>query len=100
MLIVVASVALAGCHLFENRQPSIERWSGSLSDLRYQWDAEAGIDVLSGAAVPVRAYMESWMLAQSAGNLDYAYPGFTQEWYLRMIPTTKHGTFGRTSITA
>lgn len=76
--IVVASVALAGCHLFENRRPSIERWGGLLGDLRYQWDAEPGIDVLTGAAVPVRAYMESWMLAQSAGNLDYAYPGFTQ----------------------
>lgn len=77
-LIAVASVVLAGCHLFVDRQPSIQRWGGLLSDLRYQWDAQPGIDVLTGAAVPVRAFVESRMLAQSAGNLDYAYPGFTR----------------------
>jgi hypothetical protein len=75
---VVASVALAGCHLFENRPPSIQRWGGLLSDLRYQWDADPGVDVLTGAAVPVRAYIESRMLAQSMGSLDYAYPGFSR----------------------
>jgi hypothetical protein len=74
---VVASPALAGCHLLDNRQPSIQRWADLLSDLRYQWDGEPGIEVLTGPAVPVRAYIESWMLAQSMGNLDYAYPGFT-----------------------
>ena len=68
---------LAGCHLFNHREPAIQRWSGLLGDLRYQWDAEPGIDVLTGAAVPVRAYVESTMLAQSMGNLDYVYPGFT-----------------------
>lgn len=77
-LIVVASTVLAGCHVFDNRQPSIQRWGGLLGDLRYQWDAEPGIDILTGAAVPVRAFIESRMLAQSAGNLDYAYPGFTR----------------------
>jgi hypothetical protein len=76
--IVVASTVLAGCHLFGDRQPSIQRWSGLLSDLRYQWDGEPGIDILTGAAVPVRAYIESRWLAGSMGSLDYAYPGFTR----------------------
>jgi hypothetical protein len=76
--IVVASTLLAGCHLFDNREPAIQRWGGLLSDLRYQWDAEPGIDVLTGAAVPVRAYIESRWLAGSMGNLDHAYPGFTR----------------------
>lgn len=77
-LIVAASTVLAGCHLFEDRQPSIHRWGGLLSDLRYQWDAEPGMDILTGAAVPVRAFIESRNLASAMGNLDYAYPGFTQ----------------------
>jgi hypothetical protein len=76
--IVVASTVLAGCHLAESHQSTIQRWGGVLNDLRYQWDGEPGIDMLTGAAVPVRAYIESRMLAQSMGNLDYAYPGFTR----------------------
>jgi hypothetical protein len=56
----------------------IERWQGPISDLRYLWTAEPGIDVLTGPAVPVRAFLESFMLSQYAGNLDYAYPGFGQ----------------------
>jgi hypothetical protein len=77
-LIVVASTVLTGCHLFESHQASIQRWGGLLSDLRYEWDAEPGIDILTAAPVPVRAYIESRMLAQSMGDLDYAYPGFTR----------------------
>lgn len=69
---------LAGCHLFGDRQQPIQRWGGPLSDLRYQWDAAPGIDVETGAAVVVRAYLESWFLAQSMGSLDYAYPGFNR----------------------
>jgi hypothetical protein len=77
-LIVVSSTVLAGCHLFGDRQPSIQRWGGLLSDLRYQWDGEPGIDILTGAAVPVRAFVESRSLASAMGSLDYAYPGFTR----------------------
>jgi hypothetical protein len=76
--IAAASLLLAGCHLFSGNQPSIDRWGGLLSDLRYQWDAEPAIDVATGAAVPVRAYIESRMLAQSMGSLDYTYPGFAR----------------------
>jgi hypothetical protein len=78
VLIVVASVMLAGCHLFGDRQQPIQRWAGLLSDLRYQWNAAPEVDVETGVAVVVRAYLESWFLAQSMGSLDYAYPGFTR----------------------
>ncbi|MDT5112086.1 MAG: hypothetical protein QOE20_3976 [Mycobacterium sp.] len=77
-LILAVSTLVAGCHLFGDDQAAIDRWGGLLSDLRYQWDAEPGIDVTTGAAIPVRAYIESRILAQSTGNLDYAYPGFTR----------------------
>lgn len=71
-------MVLAGCQLFGDDKPAIERWSGVLAEMRYQWDAEPGIDVDMGAAVPVRAYLESRELAESMGNLDFAYPGFTR----------------------
>jgi hypothetical protein len=83
---VAASMMLAGCQLFGDRQPSIKRWGGLLTELRYQWDAEPGIEIDTGAAVPVRAYVESRLLAQSMGNLDYAYPGFT-----RAVPAADPG---------
>jgi hypothetical protein len=76
-LILAATTVLAGCHLI-GRRGEIERWSGLVSDLRLQWSAEPGIDILTGAAVPVRAYTESSWLAHYMGNLDYAYPGFTR----------------------
>src|SRR5690606_38564186 len=72
-----AATLLAGCQVFGQDEPAIDRWDGLLSDLRFQWSAEPGIDLLTEPAVPVRAYLESRWLAQSTGNLDYAYPGFT-----------------------
>lgn len=54
----------------------VERWQGLVADLRYVWTAEPGIDVLTGPAVPVRAFVESFMLSQYAGDMAYAYPGF------------------------
>lgn len=76
VIIAVTVFAVTGCHLFTKSEPTIERWSGLIGDLRTQWTAEPGIDLFSGPAVPVRAYLESRWLAQWAGNLDYAYPGF------------------------
>ncbi len=54
-LILIATTVLAGCHLIDGQGP-IERWRGLASDLRLHWSAESGIDILTGAAVPVRAY--------------------------------------------
>lgn len=76
-LILVASTSLGGCTTSDG-QTTVERWGGVLSDLRIQWSAEPGVDILTGAAVPVRAYIESRWLGQDMGNLDYAYPGFTR----------------------
>jgi hypothetical protein len=84
---MVAALAVTGCHLFTKSEPTIERWSGLTGDLRAQWTAEPGIELLSGPAVPVRAYLESRWLAQWAGNLDHAYPGFTDA-----VPPNVRGT--------
>jgi hypothetical protein len=58
--------------------PPIERWSGLLSDFQEVWSAEPGIDLLTGAAVVVRAYSESMTLAQDMGDIEYVYPGFSR----------------------
>lgn len=54
----------------------VQRWSGQVSDLRMTWTAEPGIDLVSGAAVVVRAYRESIELAELMGDQQYVYPGF------------------------
>jgi hypothetical protein len=57
--------------------PPLQSWSNALvSDLRMQWTAAPGIDLLGGPAVPLRAYMESRKLAFTTGDLDNLYPGF------------------------
>jgi hypothetical protein len=75
---LIASMTMAGCHVFDSDEKKIDRWGGILSDLRYQWDAQPGIDVTTGAAVPVRAYIESRVLATAMGDLEFAYPGFAE----------------------
>lgn len=67
---------LAGCQFFKNDEPRIDRSSGPLAEMRYQWTASPGIDLLTGPGVPIRAFMESRLDAQTMGSLDYAYPGF------------------------
>ena len=52
-------------------------WTGTLADVRAVWSAEPGIDLLATPAVVVRAYLESIFLAANAGDIGYAYPGFT-----------------------
>ncbi|MGV0687589.1 hypothetical protein [Mycolicibacterium thermoresistibile] len=48
-----------------------------VSDLRMQWSAEDGIDLLTGVAVPLRAYFESMKLVEYTGDEADVYPGFT-----------------------
>jgi hypothetical protein len=51
-------------------------WPALNSDLTYVWSAEPGIDLVSGPAVVVRAYFESVMIANEAGDEGLLYPGF------------------------
>jgi len=70
-------VALAGCGAEKAPpEPKFANWPATLDDFRFQWAAEQGIDLASGPAVPLRAYLESyriWNMTQDAGT---AYPGF------------------------
>ncbi|WP_141564452.1 hypothetical protein [Mycolicibacterium palauense] len=49
-----------------------------MSDFRFQWSAEPDINLTSGEPVPVRAYLESWLLVRYTNNLDAAYPGYVR----------------------
>ena len=65
----------AGC---SSSPPATGPWTGSLAQVRAVWSAEQGIDLLTGPAVAVRAYLESFVLASKTGDIDDAYPGFQQ----------------------
>ncbi len=49
-----------------------------MADVSAVWSAEPGIDLLTGPAVIVRAYVESHALATAMGTDDVVYPGFTR----------------------
>lgn len=53
-----------------------EHWPPNMSDLHFAWSADPGIDLLTGAAVVSRAYIESTLLVTFGGSMDYLYPGF------------------------
>lgn len=84
----VLVLALSGCSSEpRNAAPAARaaypNWPPTLTDFRFRWTAEPGIDLLSGAAVPIRAYMESRKVAEftAVGGNRYptefeSYPGF------------------------
>jgi hypothetical protein len=84
---VVALVALGGCGApaeaptpESSSQPGqmFPNWPPLLNDFRFHWSAEPGIDVTTGPAMVVRAYLESYDVAQATFNADISYPGFSR----------------------
>lgn len=76
-------IICAACTTAPHEQPSpppspttVELWSGVAADLRIRWTASPGIILESGPAVVVRAYTESYSLANIMGSRDFVYPGF------------------------
>lgn len=53
-------------------------WPATLNDFTVVWTAEPGIGVTTWPSVAVRAYTESYLLAQLTGDDKYLYPGFKQ----------------------
>lgn len=51
-------------------------WPQQLSNFRFRWSAEPGIALDTGWAVPLRAYLESWLLTYYTADTTMAYPGF------------------------
>jgi len=83
---LITTVAFAGgCHAEAPKSPPTEgnssdqpypNWPPLLNDFRFHWTAEPGIDVTTGPAMVVRAYLEAYDTAWFTLNLDNLFPGF------------------------
>jgi hypothetical protein len=51
-------------------------WPEKLNDFRFRWSADPGFELDSGQAVPLRAYLESWLVILYTDDPDAGYPGF------------------------
>lgn len=76
--IAVVVVVFSGCGRAEDAAPLrvAAGWPAALNNLSVVWSAGGGIDLLTGPAVAVRAYMESVLVARLTGENRYLYPGF------------------------
>ncbi|ORB59892.1 hypothetical protein BST43_05850 [Mycobacteroides saopaulense] len=72
-MLATITLILAGCT--QANQPPVP-FTGLTKDLRIQWSAEPGVDLLTGPAVIIRAYRESYVLGGLMANPAYYYPGF------------------------
>lgn len=75
-LVAALAIPLTACGLFGGEPPEVDRSTGPLAQQSFQWSAASGVELVNGAAVPIRAYLESRLDAQTMGSLSYAYPGF------------------------
>lgn len=51
-------------------------WPDGLNGFRFRWTAQPGIDLFTGPAIPVRAYLESFWIAIMTKSSANTYPGF------------------------
>ncbi|EUA70557.1 hypothetical protein I540_1225 [Mycobacteroides abscessus subsp. bolletii 1513] len=88
-MLFAVTLTLAGCTLWDRSgaadQPTAP-FTGLTKDLRIRWTAEPGIDLLTGPAVIVRAYRESYILAGLMASPALYYPGFE-----RAVPPNDNG---------
>jgi hypothetical protein len=78
--VVIVSVAVsAGCRTEapEKNADAAAGWPADYRNFSIVWTGEKGIDLVTGPAVPVRAYIESFLLGELTGDEKYLYPGFT-----------------------
>jgi hypothetical protein len=80
------ALQVSACRSSEGDGASVDRSSGPLAEQSFQWSAGPSIDLATGSSVPIRAYIESGLDAQTMGDLRYAYPGFDQA-----VPTAGDG---------
>ncbi|TPG36006.1 hypothetical protein [Mycolicibacterium hodleri] len=51
-------------------------WPATLNDFRFRWTAAPGIDLTKGPSVLIRAYLESYEVAEYTFDIAKVYPGF------------------------
>ena len=83
--VITAITVFSGCHAQRAESPVTTatspaqlypNWPPLLNDFRFHWTATPGIDVTTGPAMVVRAYMEAYDTAWFTFNLDNLFPGF------------------------
>ncbi|MGE0778295.1 hypothetical protein [Mycolicibacterium sp.] len=90
---VVTMLLVAGCGT-DGRVPDStpsegpKNWPQSFGEFRFRWTGEPGIDLTTGWAVPLRAYLESWLLTFYTDDTRSVYPGFDRA----TPPLIKEGT--------
>lgn len=79
LLAAICATACQGDNSSEEpERPVFAHWPQSLDGLRFRWTAEPGIDLLTGPAVPLRAYIESHRTGDFTLDPENVYPGFQQ----------------------
>jgi hypothetical protein len=78
--VIISSVVIsAGCTPADNKTDAPPAgWPQDFRNFSIVWTGEKGIDLVTGPAVPVRAYIESFLLGELTGDEKYLYPGFTK----------------------
>jgi hypothetical protein len=76
---ILSVVLSAGCSADapEKDDAPAASWPQDLRNFSIVWTGEPGIDLVTGPAVPVRAYLESFLLGELTGDEKYLYPGFS-----------------------
>ena len=84
--VVVALGVTAGCSSgrgptqspkpSESSNQEIPNWPPTLNEFRFHWSADPNIDLTTGPAVPIRAYLESYYVASFTADIANVYPGF------------------------
>lgn len=80
LTVFVASATLA-CGPSQPNEPATpapryEHWPNILDDFRFHWSSATDVELTTGVAVPIRAYIESWYVATWTNDPDNVYPGF------------------------
>lgn len=79
--------------LTDAKAPKFPNWPTVADDFRFHWSAAPGVDLLSGPAVALRAYVESYRLAGFAGgDPKVVYPGFDRATPRNTDPTSEPGS--------
>jgi hypothetical protein len=72
LLVLISS----GCRSDAPQDAAPAGWPEDLRNFSIVWTGDAGVDLVTGPAVPVRAYIESFLLGELTGDQKYFYPGF------------------------
>jgi hypothetical protein len=73
---LLACTLIAACD--RDGGPPTDVWAERVGQITARWSAAPGLDLLRGVAVPVRGYLESRFLAESTGDINDVYAGFSE----------------------